>query len=246
MRFCDSHMHLSDYEQPEAVVDLAKWNETVLFSAGVDRLTSVRTIKLAESHRSVVLPFVGIHPSEAGKASDLEWLDSSIREAVGLGEIGLDPKYSPSGRGSAQMKVFQAQLRTVERTGKPIQVHSRGAEAECLDVLGTFENRSVLMHWFADEQRLRTLGDRGYFVSFGPALAYSKKLRRMAASYDRDKVLTETDGPVSYGPLEGSQGPCLVPSVVFLLSRLWRTTFDEAREQAASNSQAYLGNATAP
>lgn len=241
MRFCDSHVHLSDYARPETLVDFAEWNKSALFSAGVGRSTSLRTLKLAESHPNVVFPFVGVHPSEAEREADLSWLGPSLKEAAGAGEMGLDPKYSEVGVNSAQMRAFKAQLESAERMSKPVQVHSRGAETESLDTLSAFRNSSVLMHWFEGEERLRTTRDRGYFISFGPALLYSKRLKRMAASYDRDKVLTETDGPVSYGPLEAAQGPCLIPSVLFELSRLWRTTFDEAREQVLSNAWRYLG-----
>ena len=128
--------------------------------------------------------FVGVHPSEAGRDEDLNWFESALEGASGAGEIGLDPKYSPLGPQGPQTRAFQAQLAAAERAGKPVQVHSRGAERACLDVLSSFKTRSLLMHWFEGEEFVRDLRDRGYFVSFGPALLYSKKLQRIASSYD--------------------------------------------------------------
>ena len=240
MPLFDAHLHLSDYPSPEEVVSLASWCGLGLLASSVDRLSSEKTLGLAQAHARSVLPFVGVHPSEAEKGRDVSWLRGALEAAAGLGEVGLDPKYSGVERGGAQLAVLESQLEQAQRAGKPVQVHSRGAETACLDVLGTFDLKSVLMHWFEGEDRLGTLADRGYFLSFGPALLYSKKLRRMASSCDRRMALTETDGPVAYAPLGGAHGPSLIPSVVFELARLWGTTFEGARQQVAENSLRYL------
>lgn len=240
MRFCDSHLHLYAQTRPGEVAEFAEWNETLLLSCGVDEATSQQTLRLARSFPKVVIPFVGVHPSEAEKEPDLGWLPSALSEAIGLGEVGLDPKYSDIGNASAQKMAFEAQLDAAEKARKPVQIHSREAESEVLGLLGCYRLPSVLMHWFEGEAHIEALRDRGYFVSLGPSLTYSKKFKRIAASFDREWILTETDWPVSYGPLEGANGPSLIPSVVFELSRIWKEPFEEARKQSVSNAQSYL------
>ena len=185
--------------------------------------------------------FVGVHPSEALKTTDLSWLAQDLRRATGIGEIGLDPKYSEMGRGSPQMKTFLAQLEVAQAGSKPTQVHSRDAERECLDVLGGFALPSVLLHWFQGEGLLQDVVERGYYVSFGPSLLYSKKLQRMAMGSPHGQVLVETDSPVPFGPLGGVHGPSLVPSVVFKLSELWGQGFEETRGVVTVNSMRFLG-----
>jgi TatD DNase family protein len=212
----------------------------LLLTCGVDRQTSEAGLVLARENRSVGA-FVGLHPSEVLKEPDLGWIPTALAEAHGAGEIGLDPKYSTVGANSPQMRAFLQQLDEAARAGKPIQVHSRGAVPECLTALGGFTLKTVLFHWFQDEGRLNDVSDRGYYVSFGPSLLYSKKLQQMGAAYDRALVLTETDAPVPYKPLGGAMGPTLVPSVVFKLAELWRVPFEEARETIAKNAERYLG-----
>ena len=185
--------------------------------------------------------FVGVHPSEALKSTSLSWLEQDLRRASGIGEIGLDPKYSDKGPGSAQMKTFLAQLDMAQATRKPIQVHSRDAERECLDVLSGFPLGAVLMHWFQGEGLLQEALGRGFFVSFGPSILYSKKLQRMAVRTSKDQVLTETDSPVPFGALGGVHGPSLVPSVVFKLSEVWGLGFEETRATLAGNAMRFLG-----
>lgn len=185
--------------------------------------------------------FVGVHPSEVLKEHDLTWVRRSLSNATGLGEVGLDPKYSAIGPRSAQMEAFLSQVKTAESAQKPIQVHFRGAETECLDALSSFRLKSVLMHWLQSEKALPEAMAKGYFVSFGPSLVYSKKLQRMAAKSDHSLVLTETDSPVPFGPLGEVHGPSLVPSVVFSLAESWKISFEEARAITVRNAMRYLG-----
>jgi TatD DNase family protein len=212
----------------------------LLLTCGVDRETSESGIQLATTEHTVKA-FVGVHPSEALKGGNLRWLTTALETASGVGEIGLDPKYSAIGAGSAQRKVFLTQLEAAEDGRRPVQVHSRGAESECLEVLGEFGLKSVLMHWFQSEEILPMVLKTEYFVSFGPSLLYSKKLQRMAASCNPQQVVTETDSPVPYGPLGGVHGPHLVPSVVFKLAELWGSTFEEARTTTSRNALRFLG-----
>ncbi len=72
-------------------------------------------------------------------------------------------------------------------------------------------------------------------------MLYSKKLRRMAARCRTDAVLVESDGPVSFGALEGAMGPGMIPSVALKLAELWGEGFEAAVEQLSLNAKAFLG-----
>lgn len=240
MRFVDSHLHLDGAEAGD-VLALARSNGTLLLTCGVDRRTSAAGLRLAEADPDNVKAFVGVHPSEVLTERSLGWLARALEKAAGLGEVGLDPRYSGIGARSVQLKAFESQLEAAERKGRPVQVHSRGAERECLDALAGFSLRSVLMHWLQGEVTLPEVMERGYFVSFGPALLYSRKLQRMAAKSDPSQVLAETDSPVPYGPLGGAHGASLVPSVVFRLAEAWGVRFEEARMMTSQNAMRYLG-----
>lgn len=241
MKFFDSHLHLSEYESTVSMLAFASTTEVLLMCVSIDRDSSGKTLRLAQANPLVTKAFVGVHPSEAENETGLEWLPGSLDLAAGVGEIGLDPKYSSITRGGPQSDKFEAQLEAAQRSGKPVQVHSRGAERATLDILGTFNLRSVLMHWFQSEELANEVRDRGFFTSFGPSIVFSKRLRRIALSMEASKVLSETDGPVQYEALAGAQGPSLIPSVIFSLAETWKVSFEEARGQVAANALAYLG-----
>lgn len=240
MRFVDSHLHL---DSPDAgdIVKFAASAGVLLLGCGVDEKSSRALLELAEGAPGNVRPFVGVHPSEAEGGGDLGWLGEASKKAAGMGEIGLDPSYSAVSRGSAQMRVFQAQIEAAEAEGKPVQVHSRKAEAECLELLGASRVPRVLMHWLESEEALPKAMERGYYVSFGPALLYSRRLQRIAARADLSLVLLESDAPVRYAPLGGAGGPGLVPSVAFRLAELLGEPFQDTLVRCTENSLRFLG-----
>ena len=240
MRFVDSHLH-PDGPGGANLLATARANQTLLFVCGTDRETSTAALRLANESPETVRAFVGMHPSGATKAGSMSWLPKALEGASGLGEVGLDPKYSATGQESAQMKVLLAQLESAQRLSRPVQIHSRDAERLCLDTLGSFSLKRVLMHWFQAEERLAEVLARGYFVSFGPATIYSKKLQRMAAMCDPSQALTETDAPTPFKPLGGVQGVSLIPSVVFRLAEVWGMGFEDARAALQENAMSFLG-----
>jgi len=235
----DSHLHFDSPDLGE-ILELSSACEVMLMACGTDVRTSTLVLEEAESHPNV-RAFVGVHPSEVSPGLSLEWLPGYLERASGLGEVGLDPKYSPVGPGTAQTNAFEAQLQVALAQGKPIQVHSRNAEKECLRLLGSLDFRSVLMHWFQDEESIPEVVQRGYYVSFGPSLLYSKKTQRIAAKCGPGQSLTETDSPVPYGPLGGVHGPALATSVVFKLAEVWQVSFEQARLAVAANAVRFLG-----
>lgn len=243
MRFIDSHVHLSEYGDQTAWAAFARSSETALLSSGVNQSTSLATLDLARqgNRGPVVKAFVGVHPSETGDGSDLSWFAEALKDATGAGELGLDPKYPGLSTKGGQKTLFTRQLEEVERSGKPVQVHSRGAEKLCLETLGSYRLDAVLMHWFEGEAELGEVQNRGYYVSFGPALLYSKRLQRMAARLDPGRALVESDGPVTFRALGGAGGPQLVPSVVFKLAELWGTSFADAQAITLNSGLSYLG-----
>src|SRR5713101_5487101 len=150
-----AHVHLPAYADPTGVVTSARTRGMRLVSVSVSAAETATNFRLREENPSTVRCFIGIHPSEALAAlGDLEKLAPLWERADGVGEIGLDPKYSEVSSGSDQMKLFKAQVEVAARLKKPVQVHSRGAEEACLDVLEGYSLRSLLMHWFEGEDSL--------------------------------------------------------------------------------------------
>jgi TatD DNase family protein len=240
MNLVDAHIHLPTYGRQTEVVEAAEATGTLLVSCTVNSAEAAANLRIREQHPSTVRCFLGVHPSDVSEELPSVSLGDLFSRADGIGEIGLDRKYSDTAEGSLQMKAFLDQLAIAEKLGKPLEVHSRGSEKACVAALTTFRLRSVLMHWFEGEDSLREVASRGYLVSVGPAILYSKKIRRIAASVPGDSVLTESDGPVAYNALGGRSGPSLIPSVLFGLAETRGVSFEEQGREVESNLRRFL------
>lgn len=239
----DAHVHLPAYPHASVVTASARMMAIRLVSVTVSAAEAQQNLLLRKENPTTVRCFLGVHPSEAlSSRRDLEALAPLWEGADGVGEVGLDPKYSEVSAKSAQMDIFKAQVEVAERLDKPLEVHSRRAEETCLDVMEGYRLRSVLMHWFEGEEVVgRLLAKARCFVSFGPAILYSKKLVRIAKRLPPEMVLAESDGPVAFSALGGAGGPGLVPSVAFKLAEVWGRSFQEAVLQLSLNEKGYLG-----
>jgi TatD DNase family protein len=89
---------------------------------------------------------------------------------------------------------------------------------------------------------LPRIKDRGYLISVGPSILYSKRSADIALNADISTILTETDGPVSYyGPFKGKPTrPYFVIDVVRNLAELKNVKVDEVRDTIWNNFGSFL------
>lgn len=196
----DTHAHLDACaDRPSALIRRAR-------AAGVDRIVTVGTgidscraaLELAELHEEVFAA-VGIDPHQAGDAEanrvdELRDLADHDR-AVAVGEIGLDYFRDRAPR-ERQHRLFESQLELASELGKAVVIHTRDADADTADVLAGFGG-TVVMHCFSSPGLLRTVLERGYYVSFAGNVTYPKAsdLRAAAAQVPAERILVETDSP---------------------------------------------------
>ena len=192
--------------------------------------------------------FIGIHPSECAKENMEDFrrlFEQNVAKIDGVGEIGLDGSYSDDVEFlRIQEKVFEEMLALAERHSLPVSVHSRSASLKTIEFLGKYSLAGVLLHWFAGtESELSKANDRGYFVSFGPAIVYSNKIQKLAWNASPDLTLIETDGPVTYGACFGGRTaePTFLASVWHSLSHVLGIRFAELEQRLEQNFATYVG-----
>lgn len=218
-------------------------------SVAVDVATTERGLEIVQMNHDIVRNFAGIHPEAAGR-EDLDAFcnvfSQNIDKIDGIGEIGLDKIYEERGivPYDRQKVVFDEMVRLAESNGKPVSIHSRKALDDILQMLPSYRLKSVLLHWFAgSKKQLAQAADMGLYVSFGPALVYSDDKRVLLQHAPRDRILVETDGPVSYSrcfeDLPAASTSFLV-SVVSSAAKVLGMNFDEAGALFEVNSNAYL------
>jgi TatD DNase family protein len=203
----DSHCHLDfpDFaEERGTIVERA-------LAAGVGRMVTISTrvkrfpglLEIAETYDQVFCS-VGTHPHNAAEETDVT-ADELVRlsehpKVVAIGEAGLDYHYDKSPR-DAQALGFRTHIDAARRTGLPLVIHARAADADIAAILeeetgkGSFP---FILHCFSSGPELARVGVRlGGYVSFSGILTFknSDELRSIAANVPRDRLLVETDAP---------------------------------------------------
>lgn len=260
MQIFDTHAHLQDpaFDDVAAVLERAERAGVAgIAVCGYDPASNLQAIELA-SRSPLLFPAVGFHPHEAKDITpamlvELESL-AALPEVVAVGEIGLDffRDHSPH---DAQRRILEAQLGIALRVGKPVSVHSRGAEEAALEPLSAFATaanwspggRPVgVMHCFGGTlEQARRYVEIGFLVSLACAVTYPRNddARSIAATLPLETLVVETDSP--YLPPQALRGkrnePANVVSAVHSLATARGISSEAAADATTRNATRLFG-----
>ena len=228
MPLIDAHTHLDHYqaELPAALAEIEQ-HHILTVSVAMDIPSYLRTKEIASASPWIV-PTFGIHPWRAYLYADkLTELDPWIAESPLLGEIGLDyvwdedPAHYP-----LQRTVFEYFLAAAHAQNKVVNLHTKGAEPEILDLLRRYAVERAIIHWYSGPlDVLDKLIDHGCYFTIGVELMVSAQIQEIAQRVPLERLLTETDNPGGQHWLTGEVGmPCLVQTVIEHLAMLKQLT----------------------
>ncbi|RLF16232.1 MAG: hypothetical protein DRJ97_01365 [Thermoprotei archaeon] len=256
LKVVDAHAHLEELEDLEAKLTKAfNLGVVAVVTAGSDLESSVFALEVGRRVERLgvkVYGAVGLHPwslkelSPGGVEEVLRFVEAKAKEAVAVGEIGLDywlPEARKEGAGrELQRKVFARQLRAAKDAGKPVVVHSRGAWRDCLDMVKE-AGVEALFHWFSGPlDVLKDLLSCGYYVSATPAIDYSEEHINVVKHTPLTKLLVETDSPVKYkGKFNREAEPADVVEVVKMLASMKEVSVEEVAKLTSSNASSLYG-----
>jgi len=201
------------------------------------------TERIAEAD-PLILPAFGVHPWEAHRfASDLSVLEAPAEDASVYGEIGLDFHFvKDQALFEDQRTVFDFFLDAAERTGRPINVHAKGAEAAVLESLKGRTLPAVIVHWYSGPLDLvEKYVDLGAYFTVGLEVLRSELVRSLAVSLPADRVLTETDNPGAWEWMAGEIGfPNLIENVEQTLAEVRGVSRADLSGQVEQNFESVL------
>lgn len=247
----DTHAHLDD---ERFAADLAAVVERAQ-AAGVVQILTVATTG-PTSHLSVALAArfpplhaaVGIHPNSVSEVQPGDW-DEVIRlstapKVVALGETGLD-RYWDRTPFADQEEYFARHLELSRRSGLPLVIHCREAEADMLRMLRVdFDRHGPIhgvMHSFTGGQDMANAClNMGLYLSFAGMITYKNAadLREVAARVPEDRLLVETDSPyLAPVPVRGRRNePANVAHTAALLAQVHGIAPDQLAERTTRNA----------
>lgn len=219
-----------------------------------DDLDSARWAAGASEWDDRVYAAVALHPTRAGaltEAARAEIERLAVRpRVVAIGETGMDLYWPGRLDGCAapevQREAFAWHIDLSKRTGKPLMIHNRDADAAVLDVLAAEgAPDTVIFHCFSSGPEMaRTCLDAGWILSLSGSVSFrnAHELRAAAALIPPGQLLVETDAPfLTPHPFRGApnESYCLPYTVRALAELLGRPAEDLAADSAQTARLVY-------
>lgn len=208
MRWFDTHCHINqryEKEGAEPIIRAAREagvSALTVIGCGPDLADVEEVIALAERYEGVYAT-AGLHPHEAS-AFNADY-EAALRRFAGndvvraIGETGLDYHYDHSPR-DEQRAAFEAQVALAREVKKPVVIHNRSSDADCIEVLKSsgIEDVGGVVHCFSSSWELaREALDRGMYLGFTGIVTFknAEEVREVLRKTPRDRIVIETDSP---------------------------------------------------
>ncbi len=208
-RLVDTHAHLDELHSLDSVLETARTAGVVaIVAVGSNRQSNIQTLDISKRHRDMVHAALGLHPWELANLGpeqiddNLRFIEQNITSAVAVGEIGLDydKRVLKVASKGLQQEVLGRLLNIARKHAKPAIVHSRYAWKDALCLVQNSGVERAVFHWFTGFSGvLKDIIDGGYLVSATPASEYHEEHRRAVREAPLERLLLETDCPVTYG-----------------------------------------------
>jgi TatD DNase family protein len=233
----DSHAHLEELDDlPGSLQEAKATGVCGIIAVGMDIASNKKILEIAGANTQYVFPALGYHPWEIRQEeveANLSFIRNHIEEGVALGEIGLD--YKIKVKKELQWKVFGELLDIALESNKPVIIHCRYSHRRAFEMVREREIKRAVFHWYSGPLRLLDeILEMGYFISGTPALVYSPPHQEAIKRAPLERILLETDTPVSYQGRESR--PKDVHITLKEVGRLKRLVPPMVSEQTTANA----------
>ena len=242
MVYVDVHTHLTHAlfsADIDAVIERARKAGVVrMITNGTNDITNRHANALAARYPDVVRCAYGAYPIDAlnltqpseGLAvnphfdldKEIEYWHKHKDEFIAVGEVGLDYKYG-AGHERAQQENFTACIAAAEKLHKPIIVHTRKAERDCVDMLisSRIPAHKIILHSFMGRKSIiKDAADHGMTFSIPPIIRRLDQFQQLATNVNVTQLLTETDAPYLGPDKDTRNEPANVIETVKLIATL--------------------------
>lgn len=225
----DVHTHLTDsslFQDIRNIIDRALQNDVRAALVVAEKFAEFSSVlELSERYPKFVVPCLGVHPIQAtGKidekgieikrsviVQDYDGVEEAIEKAMNvigcIGEIGLDfsPRFCPtSDDKEVQKLILTRQVRLAQRLDLSINVHSRSAGKQTVQLLKELGAQHVLLHAFDGRASVALEGvSSGFYFSVTASICRDPQLQKMVKMLPLGNLMVETDSP-AIAPIKGT------------------------------------------
>ena len=263
MKLVDVHCHINHElfkDDLDETVERAR-NAGVqrILVSGVNPESNQAVLEIVKRHPDILKASLGIYPIDAlgltpdevglphheGKINleeEFAFLEKHQDEITAIGEIGMDFHWaSKEDTYKQQADNFRKIIRFAIKIKKPIIIHSRKAERECIDILEEeIQNNEipVSQHCFSGKKGLiKRAAALGHYFSVPANILKSSQFETMAKIVPITQLLTETDAPW-LTPFTGKRNePAFVIESIKKIAEVKGISQKEAADQVWKNYQ---------
>ena len=242
--YADAHCHLGsrqyDNDRKEVVGRMLEAGVGHAILICCSRHDLLESVKLREQNPGFRLA-LSIHPQDLEddySGERLQQLQRDIEESRPdmIGETGLD-YYSHPHTKTQQIHFFISQLELARKFDLPVNIHSRKASKDTLDILKEHPCRGIIHSYSGSVEMARLYMKEGYYISLGASVLFPNARRpgQVAAALPLDRLLIETDSPYQSPVLDHRHEPADIVNIYEEISRIRNMEMKELETAVEEN-----------
>ena len=203
----DTHAHLYsskfDHDRSEMVRRAIAAGVTRMYLPNIDSASIDAMLALEAEFPEHCFAMMGLHPSHVKPDTyeqELTLVEDWLRRRswAGVGETGIDLYWDKTTLPIQQI-AFARQIEWAKDLNRPIIVHSRDSNEECLALVKAGQDGRLrgIFHCFSGTvEQARRMIDLGFMIGIGGTLTYAKsELPAVLREIPLEHIVLETDSP---------------------------------------------------
>ncbi len=239
--FIDTHSHIDLLKNYKQAIQNAKKENIKILTAGIDIKSNRKLLELKKQNPEIEI-CLGIYPTETLKLSDEE-IDSEIEfikknkdKIIAIGEVGLDLKENSKETLEKQKENLSKFVELARELNKPVIIHSRKAEEECIEFLEKFNYNKIVMHCFSGNFKLvKKILENNWILTIPTSVKNSQHFQRVIEIAPIENLLCETDSPYLHPDKEFPNEPKNVIESYKKISEIKKISLKEVEKTLEKN-----------
>jgi len=215
MNLVDTHAHLTHkqfkFDLPDVIQRAKNAGFKAILVSGVNPSSNHEVLELCNKYPICkaalgIYPIdaLGLGPDESGMAKydgkididkEFDFFKKNKDKITAIGEVGIDYKYGAEHK-DEQKKNFLKIIEHTEKIKKPIVVHTRRAEEDCVTMLESSKLKHVILHSFeARKSLIKRAVDKGFYFSVPTVVVRAQQFQTLVELAPLTQIFTETDSP---------------------------------------------------
>ncbi|MBI2545685.1 TatD family hydrolase [Candidatus Woesearchaeota archaeon] len=215
-KLIDLHAHLDHPafkdDQDEVIARAKEAGVSIILISGVNPKSNRAVLDLCSKYPDILKASLGIYPIDALQREietgeyplksepfdideEIAFIEKQRKHIHAVGECGLDYHWIKDKK-EAQKKLFAKIIALCERIDKPLIVHSRKAEDDCIAMLKSSKLRKVNFHCFTGNKKLvKQIAEQGWYFSVPANIVRSQQFQELVKEVPLSHLFCETDSP---------------------------------------------------